>query len=140
MTMEEDVTSKIELYKYLNTLSGMVARRIRKENKYASTICVILKDNSFKRYSHQKKLKNPISSYEDIYKYSKEVLDAFYKNEPIRLIGIRLDNLKEERTYQTSLFEEPKQENELDKIMDNINSKYGKNVIKRASYIDNSRF
>jgi len=140
MTMEEDVTSKIELYKYLNTLSGMVARRIRKENKYASTICVILKDNSFKRYSHQKKLKNPISSYEDIYKYSKEVLDAFYKNEPIRLIGIRLDNLKEERAYQTSLFEEPKQENELDKIMDNINSKYGKNVIKRASYIDNSRF
>ena len=140
MTMEEDVTSKIELYKYLNTLSGMVARRIRKENKYASTICVILKDNSFKRYSHQKKLKNPINSYEDIYKYSKEVLDAFYKNEPIRLIGIRLDNLKEERAYQTSLFEEPKQENELDKIMDNINSKYGKNVIKRASYIDNSRF
>ena len=140
MTMEEDVTSKIELYKYLNTLSGMVARRIRKENKYASTICVILKDNTFKRYSHQKKLKNPISNYEEIYKYSKEVLDAFYKNEPIRLIGIRLDNLKEERTYQTSLFEEPKQENELDKIMDNINSKYGKNVIKRASYIDNSRF
>ena len=140
ITLREDVTSKTELYKHLNTLSEMVAKRIRKENKYANTICVILKDNNFRRYSHQKKLKNPISSYEEIYKYSKEVLDAFYKNEPIRLIGIRLDNLKEEKNYQTSLFEEPKQDNEIDKIMDNINSKYGKNVIKRASYIDNSRF
>ena len=140
ITLKEDTDSKLELYKHLNTLSEMVAKRIRKENKYASTICVILKDTNFKRYSHQKKLKNPIDSYENIYKYSKEVLDAFYKNEPIRLIGIRLDNLKEEKNYQTSLFEEPKQEDEIDKIMDNINSKYGKNVIKRASYIDNSRF
>ncbi len=140
ITLEEDATSLKELYKYLNILSEMVSKRIRKENKYASTICVILKDSSFKRYSHQKKLKNPISSQSEIYKYSKEVLEAFYHNEPIRLIGIRLDNLKKEKTYQTSLFEEPKEEDALDKIMDSINNKYGKSVIKRASNIDNNRF
>lgn len=140
ITLKEDTTSKIELYKYLKVLSEMVSKRIRKENKYSSTICVILKDNHFKRYSHQKKLKNPIDSYEEIYKYSKEVLDAFYRDEPIRLIGIRLDNLKEEKNYQTSLFEEPKQEDKIDKIMDSINSKYGKSIIKRASNIDNNRF
>ena len=139
ITLEEDTSSIAELNKYLSVLSEMVSKRIRKENKYASTICVILKDSSFKRYSHQKKLKNPISSYDEIYKYSKEVLEAFYNNEPIRLIGIRLDNLKEEKNYQTSLFEEPK-EDEIDKIMDSINNKYGKSVIKRASNIDNKRF
>ena len=141
LTLKEDITSKQELYKYLKTLSEMVAKRIRKENKYASTICVILKDSSFKRYSHQKKLKNSISSYQDIYKYSKEVLDAFYNNEPVRLLGIRLDNLKEEKTYQTSLFDPEKKDDEtLDKLMDKINNKYGKNIIKRASNIDNNRF
>ena len=140
ITLEEDATSLKELYKYLNILSEMVSKRIRKENKYASTICVILKDSGFKRYSHQKKLKNPISSQSEIYKYSKEVLEAFYRNEPIRLIGIRLDNLKKEKTYQTSLFEEPKEEDALDKIMDSINNKYGKSVIKRASNVDNNRF
>ena len=140
ITLEEDANSIKELYKYLSTLSEIVSKRIRKENKYASTICVILKDSSFKRYSHQKKLKNPISSYDEIYKYSKEVLEAFYNNEPIRLIGIRLDNLKEEKNYQTSLFDEPKEEDALDKVMDSINTKYGKNVIKRASNIDNERF
>lgn len=141
ITLKEDTTSKQDLYEQLQVLSEMISRRIRKENKYASTICVILKDNTFKRYSHQKKLKNPISSYNDIFKYSKEVLDSFYNNEPIRLIGIRLDNLKEEKNYQTSLFEETtKQDETLDNLMDQINSKYGKNIIKRASNIDNKRF
>lgn len=141
LTLEKDITSKQELYPKLNVLSEMVAKRIRKENKYAYVICVILKDNKFKRYSHQKKLKNPISSYQDIFKYSKEVLNEFYNNEPVRLIGIRLDNLKENKVYQTSLFEETNHKDEkLDQVIDSINNKYGKNVIKRASYIDNNRF
>ncbi len=141
ITLETDITSKQELYKKLNILSEMVAKRIRKEEKYAYVICVILKDNKFKRYSHQKKLKNPISSYQDIFHYSKEVLNEFYNNEPIRLIGIRLDNLKENKIYQTSLFEESNHKGEkLDKVIDSINNKYGKNIIKRASYIDNNRF
>ena len=144
ITLKEDATSKIELYNYLQVLSEMIAKRIIKENKYASTICVILKDNKFRRYSHQKKLRNPISNYKEIFKYSKEVLDAFYNNEPIRLIGIRLDNLKKQNNYQTSLFdennEEKKSDDTLDKLMDSINNKYGKNIIKRASNIDNNLF
>ena len=118
----------------------MLSQRIRKENKYAKVICVVLKDNKFKRYSHQKKLKNGITSYKDIYSYSKEILNSFYKNEPIRLIGIRLDDLTEEKSYQTSLFDTnktPEKDEKLDKIIDQINGKYGKQVLKRASNIAN---
>lgn len=141
LTLKEDTTSKQELYNYLRILSEMVSKRIRKENKYAKVICVILKDNKFKRYSHQKKLKNQVNSYNEIYNYSKEILNEFYKNEKIRLIGIRLDDLKEEKTYQTSLFDkEPEKDEKIDKIIDQINDKYGKPVLKRASNIDNNKF
>ncbi len=141
LTLKEDATSKQELYKHLRTLSEMVSKRIRKENKYAKVICVILKDNNFKRYSHQKKLKNQVNSYNEIYNYSKEILNEFYKNEKIRLIGIRLDDLTEEKTYQTSLFDKHSEKDEkIDKIIDQINDKYGKQVLKRASYIDNNKF
>lgn len=141
LTLKEDTTSKQELYKYLRILSEMVSKRIRKENKYAKVICVILKDNKFKRYSHQKKLKNQVNSYNEIYNYSKEILNEFYKNEKIRLIGIRLDDLKEEKNYQTSLFDkEPEKDEKIDKIIDQINDKYGKPVLKRASNIDNNKF
>lgn len=137
ITLSEDITTIEELNKKLSILSEMVAKRLRKENKYSNVICVILKDNTFRRYSHQKKLKNPISSYTEIYKYSKELLKEFYNNEPIRLIGIRLDDLKETKQIQTSLFEETHQSDEkLDKLMDEINSKYGKDILKRASHIE----
>lgn len=137
ITLSEDLTSKKDLYKKLSILSEMVAKRIRKENKYAKVVCVILKDNHFRRYSHQKKLKNPINNYEDIYKHSKQILDEFYQNEPIRLIGIRLDDLTEVKIVQTSLFEETSEKSEkLESVMDEINKKYGKEVLKRASHIE----
>ena len=140
ITLIEDKTEKYELYKYLSVLSEKISSRIRKENKYAKTISIILKDNKFKRYSHQKKLKNPTNNYNDIYNYSKEILNEFYNNEPIRLIGIRLEDLQEEKRHQISLFETESEKNEqIDKIIDQINNKYGKQVLKRASNIDNPK-
>ena len=129
---------KDELYIYLKKLSLKVSERIRKEEKKAKVICVILKDSNFKRYSHQKKLKNSISSFEEVCKYSKEVLDEFYNGEKIRLIGIRLDDLVMEKTYQMSLFDatEDKKDSKIDEVMDRINNKYGKGVLKRASFIE----
>ena len=141
ITLSEDVTNKKDLCKKLSILSEMVSKRIRKENKYAKVVCVILKDNHFRRYSHQKKLKNPINTYEDIYKYSKQILEEFYQNEPIRLIGIRLDDLTEIKNIQTSLFEKTSdldKGEKLEQIMDKINNKYGKEVLKRASHIEKS--
>ena len=139
ITLSKDYTTKKEIYPILSMLSEQVARRIRKENKYAKVICVILKNNKFKRYSHQRKLKNPVNSYSEIYKYAKEILEEFYHNEPIRLIGLRLDDLKEVKIYQTSLFEKNPENNEkIDKIMDQINTKYGKDVVKRASFLENN--
>lgn len=139
ITLSKDYTIKKEIYPILSILSEQVAKRIRQENKYAKVICVILKNNRFQRYSHQKKLKNPVNSYSDIYKYSKEILEEFYHNEPVRLIGIRLDELKENKVYQTSLFEEISEANEkIDRVMDEINKKYGKNTLKRASLLDNN--
>ena len=141
ITLSEDITNKKDLCKKLSILSEMVSKRIRRENKYTKVVCVILKDNHFRRYSHQKKLKNPINTYEDIYKYSKQILEEFYQNEPIRLIGIRLDDLTEIKNIQTSLFEKTSdldKGEKLEQIMDEINNKYGKEVLKRASHIEKS--
>lgn len=141
ITLSEDITNKKDLCKKLSILSEMVSKRIRKENKYVKVVCVILKDNHFRRYSHQKKLKNPINTYEDIYKYSKQILEEFYQNEPIRLIGIRLDDLTKIKNIQTSLFEKTSdldKGEKLEQIMDEINNKYGKEVLKRASHIEKS--
>ena len=58
--------------------------------------------------------------------------------ELIRLIGLRLDNLVNNDEVQLSLFENKGSEKQkkLDKIVDSINEKYGKNSITRAGKLN----
>lgn len=135
ITLEEDISKMEELFPYLHSLAEHVGVRVRKQKKYAYVIVVTLKNNHFKRSSHQKKLLNPTSSTEVIYKQSCDILKEMWQEEPIRLIGIRLDKLTTSSVRQISLFEETKEEkiDELEQLMDQINEKYGNQVIRKAS-------
>lgn len=139
-TLLKDTSNITELNRQLFLLTEMVGKRLRKQNKYAKVICVIIKDNFFKRKSHQRKLKNATNINSEIYNVAKEILKEFYNGELVRLIGLRLDDLVEENIYQTSLFEDidkREKESNIDKVIDNLNKKLGKNVIKKASLIEN---
>ncbi|HPE14526.1 MAG TPA: DNA polymerase IV [Bacilli bacterium] len=133
-TLVKDTDDVIILKKHLFDLSEQLGERVRKQNKYASTVAIILKDNLFKRKNHQKKLKNPINSNIDIYKASCMVFDEMVLDQKVRLIGIRLDNLVDNKSHQISLFE-PYNESEekLDKVIDNLKDKYGNDIIKKIN-------
>lgn len=136
ITLKEDVISKEELFPYLEFLSLKVSNRIKEEKKYAFVICLILKDNYFRRFNHQRKLKNPVNSSKEIYEVSKELLNEMWTGDAIRLVGIRLDNLTENYNYQTSLFDKASktEENKIDNLLDSINKKYGKDVISKGKF------
>ncbi len=135
ITLDHDVTDIKELYKYLLFLSEKVGQRIRKQNKYARVIVVILKDNNFKKYSHQKKLQTPTNNNEEIYNMAKIILREIYDDEKIRLIGIRLDNLTDKKIKQVSIFDKIEEEKNIDEVVDKLNNKY-KNIIKKATLIN----
>ena len=62
-----------------------------------------------------------------------------WDHKPVRLIGIRLDNLSDTAPYQVSLFETLEardQENELESVVDQLNEKFGTQAIKKASLVD----
>lgn len=135
ITLDHDITDIKELYKYLLLLSEKVGQRLRKQNKYANVIVVILKDNNFKKYSHQKKLETPTNNNEEIYNMAKIILREIYDDEKIRLIGIRLDNLTDKKIKQVSIFDKIEEENNIDEVVDKLNKKY-KNIIKKATLIN----
>lgn len=135
ITLDHDITDIKELYKYLLLLSEKVGQRLRKQNKYANVIVVILKDNNFKKYSHQKKLETPTNNNEEIYNMAKIILREIYDDEKIRLIGIRLDNLTDKKIKQVSIFYKIEEENNIDEVVDKLNKKY-KNIIKKATLIN----
>lgn len=139
VTLSRDVSNKLELHQELLSLSELVGSRIRKQKKYACVIAVITKDSFFKRKSHQRKLKNATNISSEIYKTAKDIFDEMWEEEPIRLIGVRLDNLVDNVLFQTSLFEITEvrdKEEKIDEIIDTLKEKYGSKVIKKASLMN----
>ena len=70
---------------------------------------------------------------------AKELLhEMYHKGQEIRLVGVRVDNLTDKKDEQISLFNENKNEKQekLDKVIDQLNNKYGYNAVTRATKMD----
>lgn len=133
ITLPKDITNKDEIFKSLAILAEQVSLRLKKQHKYALTVTIILKDNLFKRSTHQKKLVNAIRNSEDILKIAKELYEEMKYDKPVRLIGIRLNNLVDTVTHQVSIFDDVKkieENNELEETIDKLKEKYGLKIIK----------
>ncbi|MEE0700128.1 MAG: DNA polymerase IV [Bacilli bacterium] len=138
-TLPRDARTLTYLMEVLHQLSEMVGRRLRREEKYAMTVSVQLKNSDFFTYQHQKKLVNPISSNQDIYDVATELLKTMWRGDPIRLVGLRVTDFTDKKYEQISLFEQPSKKQKRDKVqqtLDAINEKYGSNTIKSASLFD----
>jgi DNA polymerase-4 len=141
ITLPKDISDYKELLKYLLDITENVALRLRKQKKYAHTVCVIIKTSDFKRKSHQKKFINATCNSEEIYEMVKEVFMEMYNEDKVRLIGVRLDNLTDKRALQASIFDESyKETSKLDDTVDEIKNKYGIGIIKKASLISSKEF
>lgn len=139
-TLSHNIFDKQDLYPYLLALSENVTLRLRKQDKYAYVVVVTLKDKTFKRISHQKKLVNATNLSSEVYEVSKKILGEMDTSEGIRLIGVRLDNLVDSSNHQVSLFESLntfEENKELEKTVDSLKERYGFTVIKKASLIKN---
>ena len=137
-TISYNLNTLEDIYKYLYPLVENVSITLRKNKKYTSLISVILKDKNFKTSSHQRRLKNPTSNTDEIYKISKELIKELWNEEGIRLVGISLGKFSNIQTHQISMFEDVEivdKSNELDKVVDKLKSVYGDNIIKKASQI-----
>ena len=139
VTLPIDIREKAGLEKVILTLVEQVSYRLRRYNMYANVVNVQLRTSEFKDFSHQKKLSSATANTKDIYSTAKELLSEMYKEgTPIRLVGVRVDNLVEENEVQISLFgntEEEKKQEKLDSVVDQLKQKYGYNSITRAREI-----
>ena len=134
-TMPHDYSDREELKEILFRQTEEVTRELRSKELFVKTVGVIFKNNNFISYSAQTTLNKPTNNTKEILKKVYEVFDENYKEDEIRLIGVRLANLTKDKSEQISLFDENNDEKEdsIQKTIDNINNKFGKSLIKPAS-------
>ena len=138
-TLPVDVTEITKLEEILLLLTEQVTYRLRRYNLLANVVNVQLRTKDFEDKSHQRKLPEATSNTKDIYAEAKELLHEMYKNgTPIRLIGMRVDNLVEKNELQLSLFshEDSEKQEKIDKVVDDLKQKYGYNSITRAGKLN----
>lgn len=138
VTLPADVTDTEEISKIILALCEQVSFRLRKHNLITNTVNVQLRTKDFVDYSHQKQLKSATSSTKEILETAKEVFKEMYKSEPIRLVGVRVDNLENKDEVQISFFtqENDEKQEKIDNVLDNLKNKYGYNMVTRAGKLD----
>ena len=138
ITVPQDLTNINEINKILLKLTEQVTYRLRKEKMIANVVNVQIKDSNFRVFSHQRKLDSATSSTKIIYEQAKKLMEELYlKVTRVRLIGVRVDELLNERDKQISLFDNKQNEKQekLDETLDKLKEKYGVNFIKRGGEI-----
>lgn len=137
-TLPFDMSDEEKIKEILFRQTQEVTRELRLKKLYVKTVAVIYKSKDFTSYSAQTKLSNPTDDTKEIYTKVIEVFEESFKKEPIRLIGVRLADLKSTKEKQLSLFEinnEDSNNNDesIQKTMDKINEKFGKSLVAPAS-------
>lgn len=133
ITLPYDYSNMEEIEEVLLALVEQVCYRLRHSNMLAEVVNVQIKTKDFEVYSHQRKMMSATDSTKIILEEAKKLLHELYNGTPIRLIGVRVDKLVDKEQKQMSLFDtEPKKQNKIDKVVDELKQKYGYEKITRA--------
>ena len=139
ITLPEDISDIEKLEEILLALTEQVTYRLRREKMMAKVVNVQLRNKDFVDTSHQRKMLTATANTKEIFQVAKELLKQMYiKGTPIRLIGLRVDDLTDKEEIQMSLFENTKNEKQekLDKTIDELKEKYGYHFITRAGKME----
>lgn len=129
--------SKEECKVILREMSDDLAKRMRDENKLAGVVSLwIGYSKNMGGFGRQMSLISYTDSNEKLYEAVMELYNKYVIDLPIRRVNINFGKLKNNKNIQLNLFEDSKQSEDkrkLEKTLDFLQDKYGKNIILRAS-------
>jgi len=135
MTLERDIEKREEILRFLLQLSEMVGRRARRYNVSGKTVTLYVRyADFFTSFGRQTTLKHHINLSDDIYRAALGILDTVALQQPIRLMGVSLSNLKHE-AEQLPLFESERKKLCATLAMDEINSRFGNMAVTFGSLL-----
>jgi DNA polymerase-4 len=112
----------------------MVGRRARKYKVAGKTITVTVRYADFTTFSRQESRASHTNNSEEIYHASVKILDGIELTQAIRLLGVKISNLKC-HTEQLPLFPAERKKAMLASAMDDVNNKFGDSAVTFGSLL-----
>jgi nucleotidyltransferase/DNA polymerase involved in DNA repair len=138
ITFGIDQTDPEYLMRVLLKLCEKVSGRLRNKALHGKSIQLKLRFDDFTTFTRRKTLNNYTNSTEELFLRGKQLMQEFLITErPIRLIGIGVSNLRAQKGIQTSIWDEQNRRKQLlDKVVDEIQKKFGKSAICHADSLN----
>ena len=141
-TFPTDISDQYTLETVLFTLTDDVCHSLRSHHVKGRTVSIKIRYPDFKSITRAITLEQYTSSFEPVYNAAKQLMEKHYTDgTPVRLIGVTVSNLKQETEIieQQDLFADQKTVKKVDalnKVLDNLNDKYGSEIVHRARKIN----
>jgi len=125
MTLPHDIQREEEVSRYLLQLAEMVGRRARRYGVSGKTVHLGIRYADFDtNFGKQITFPAYINRSDDIYQAALRILHSFERPQPVRLLGIRLSNLRHHED-QLPLLPEERRKTLTTSAMDEVNNRYG---------------
>ena len=134
ITYSKDVRDDAVLQKTLREMSAEVGKQLRRNNLAGRTVKLKLRWPDFTTLTRQTTLTNPTDQDDEIERVALELLKAVRKPfQAVRLIGVGVTGLGQP-IRQLGLWDtSSEKERKLQDVVNGLQEKYGKNVIKRGN-------
>ena len=123
-TLEKDLSERADIQRYLLQLSEMVGRRARRYQVAGKTVTLTVRYVDFTTFSRQESRSCHTNNSEEIYLAALKLLDSIELAQPVRLLGVKISNLRQ-HTEQLPLFPAERKKALLASAMDQVNNKFG---------------
>ncbi len=142
VTPKKDLTENGEVWKIFLELAESISAELRKNELYATGVCVHTRNNALKTKETTRSFKGGTNCAITLAKKAFELFEETYDFKiPLRSVGFRAVNLKEKENiaYQQDLFGETDKSNkeeEVENTLYSVKEKFGRLSIKRGTTVE----
>ncbi len=141
MTFETDITDPSVVRTELLRMSNMVAVRLRKASMMGRTVVLKLRFSDFTTITRSRTITEPTDLGRRIYEEVCEIYEALGRQDaPIRLVGVRAEQLLDASAVQFGLWDESEGWREAEDVMDAASAKFGRGAVKPARLLGRSGY
>lgn len=136
-TYDTDLATREDMERELLRLTERTATRLRRAKLAAGTVQIKIRQSDFKTYTRQRKVQPPANGTDQIYAVARELLRTWLSRNPdsrVRLLGVGSSELAP--AVQHDLFTASSTETAVDKTVDRIRDRFGKDLVGRARTLD----
>lgn len=127
-----DITNREPLEQILAELVYTVAFSLRQKRLYARTITLKIRFEDFSTYTRSRTLNSSVNDDLRMFSVAQQLLDTFSLQKGVRLLGVSASNMTE--THQLDLFQISEKSDVVNKVLDGINTKFSKDMIKKGRF------